>query len=140
MAENLDDGEFWSPSKFLTDDILMENQNSMGFKNERKAHFPCEFPYGFDSSESSLSSPVESNVGSTETESDDDDYMVGSDAYFPASLSRQMTQSMVFEEEKLVFPAFWNENSKAKKVMAGSPQSTLCEVGILNRRQCYLPD
>ena len=59
---------------------------SMGFKNERKAHFPCEFPYGFDSSESSLSSPVESNVGSTETESDDDDYMVGSDAYFPASI------------------------------------------------------
>lgn len=121
MAENLDDGEFWLPSEFLTDDILMENQNSMGFNNERKAHFPCEFPYGFDSSESSLSSPVESVVGSTETESDEDDYMAG--------LSRQMTQSMVFEEEKLVFPAFWNDNSKAKKVMAGSPQSTLCEVG-----------
>lgn len=104
MAENLDDGEFWLPSEFLTDDILMENQNSMGFNNERKAHFPFEFPYGFDSSESSLSSPVESVVGSTETESDEDDYMAG--------LSRQMTQSMVFEEEKLVFPAFWNDNSK----------------------------
>ena len=58
MAESLDDGEFWLPPEFLTDnDIAME-------KNERdsestKTLFPFEFSYGGFGSSSDLSSPVE---------------------------------------------------------------------------------
>lgn len=104
MAENLLDGEFWLPSEFLTEDILMEKGSGMGFKNESNACFPSEFPYGFDSSESSLSSPVASVVGSTETESDEEDFMAG--------LRRRMARSMVLDDDKCFSPAFWNENPK----------------------------
>ncbi|XXG66357.1 hypothetical protein AAC387_Pa05g3856 [Persea americana] len=116
MAEDLRDGEFWLPSEFLTDDILMEKESEPRFHNESKVCFPHNFPHGFDSSESTLSSPM----GSTETLSDEEDPMAG--------LSLHMSQSLLFGDDKLS-TAFWNENPKTTKVVAGSPQSTLCEVG-----------
>lgn len=99
MAESLDDGEFWLPPEFLTDnDIAME-------KNERdsestKTLFPFEFSYGGFGSSSDLSSPVESVVGSSETESDEEDYLSG--------LTRQMTRSTLLDDST----AFASEKSK----------------------------
>lgn len=99
MAESLDDGEFWLPPEFLTDnDIAME-------KNERdsestKTLFPFEFSYGGFGSSSDLSSPVESLVGSSETESDEEDYLSG--------LTRQMTRSTLLDDST----AFASEKSK----------------------------
>lgn len=69
MAQELGDGEFWLPSEFLTDDDLLT-----GFKKEGGDDFSCGFvnSFGFHSD---LSSPVESVTGSTETESDEDDFI-----------------------------------------------------------------
>ncbi|XP_058099466.1 uncharacterized protein LOC131243863 isoform X2 [Magnolia sinica] len=126
MAEELDDGEFWLPSEFLADDIFMEEKKRKeGIENGSGVYFPCEFPYEFDSFGSALSSPVESVVGSTETESDEEDYMAG--------LSRQMAHCMLQDAEKISSPAHGNENPKTR-VMAGSPQSTLCAVGCWSGR------
>ncbi|XP_010256748.1 PREDICTED: uncharacterized protein LOC104597057 isoform X2 [Nelumbo nucifera] len=134
MAEDLDDGEFWLPSQFLTDDdILMEktnyNNGSKGFSSETEAgsFFPFEFPYAFAcyGSPSALSSPVESVVGSTETESDEEDYLAG--------LTTQMAHSMLQDEEKSAAPSFATDNHKTW-AMAGSPQSTLCAVGSWSGR------
>ncbi|XP_068636112.1 uncharacterized protein [Aristolochia californica] len=122
MAEDLDDGEFWLPSEFLVEDILMEKKHR-GKENKTGVCFPGEFPYEFSSFASDLSSPVESLVGSTETESDEEEYIAG--------LTRQMAHSMFLDDEKHgrgpVFDA-----EKTKRVMAGSPQSTLCAVDCWN--------
>ncbi|KAF8403006.1 hypothetical protein HHK36_011101 [Tetracentron sinense] len=120
MAEDLDDGEFWLPSQFLTDDdILMEkkiiNTNYLSRENEAKASFPNDFPYGFGFS-SSLSSPVESVVGSTETESDEEDYIAG--------LTLQMAHSTLQDDVKCSGHVFCAERPK-RWALAGSPQSTL---------------
>ncbi|KAL5742650.1 hypothetical protein ACOSP7_029382 [Xanthoceras sorbifolium] len=138
MAESLDDGEFWLPPEFLTDDdILMDmsinnnlkkksnNNNKDGFDFDSdivKPMFPFEFSYGFGSFglSSDLSSPVESVVGSTETESDEEDYIAG--------LTRQMTHSTLKEGFKRADKAFASEKTKGL-FLSGSPQSTLCAVG-----------
>lgn len=71
MAQELDDGEFWLPSEFLTDDDLL-----MDFKADfSKPKRGDDFSLGFCNSD--LSSPVESVMGSTETESDEDDFISG---------------------------------------------------------------
>ena len=60
-----------------------------------------EVPYmGFGSfgTSSNLSSPVESVVNSSETESDEEDYLIG--------LTRQMARSTLAD------PAFWFDKSK----------------------------
>lgn len=102
MAEDLDDGEFWLPSEFLADENFMEKKNGSwaggGFENESRVCFPVDFPYGFGSYGSALSSPVESVVGSTETESDEEDYMAG--------LTRKMASSTLQDEDKTTSPAF----------------------------------
>ncbi|XP_042518344.1 uncharacterized protein LOC122092090 isoform X2 [Macadamia integrifolia] len=124
MAEDLDDGEFWLPSQFLTDDdILMDNKNSNSLTNgaftdvEAGFCFPSEFPGGFSSP---LSSPVESVVGSTETERDDEDLMAG--------LTRQLAPSILQDHhDQSPAPSFGTENSKARG-LSGSPQSALCGV------------
>ncbi|RWR92081.1 hypothetical protein CKAN_02127400 [Cinnamomum micranthum f. kanehirae] len=117
MAEDLDDGEFWLPSEFLADDNFMEKKKESGggFENESRVCFPVDFSYGFGSYGSALSSPVESVVGSTETESDEEDYMAG--------LTRKMASSTLQDEDKTNSPGF------SKGVVAGSPQSTLCTMG-----------
>ena len=100
MADSLDDAEFRLLPQFLTDDDLPMDPNSRKTKNDKDGFafgtetdafsrylLPYEFPYGFGSLGvySDLSSPVESVVGSSETESDEEDYL--------ASLTLQMARS-----------------------------------------------
>ncbi|KAK4345674.1 hypothetical protein RND71_035850 [Anisodus tanguticus] len=114
--------EFWLPPQFLTDDdILFEfknnNNSKLGEENGRRKYFGCdfqnEFSYGFNmfGPHSDLSSPVGSVIGSTETESEEEDYIT--------ELTRQMAYSTL-------------ENHKVKS-LSSSPQSTLC--GVLGSKQ-----
>lgn len=84
MAENLDDGEFWLPPQFLTDDDSPKsnNNNNLKAKNDDVFHSTLRslFPYR-------LSSPVESLVGSSETESSDEEEHM-------AELTRRMTHQL----------------------------------------------
>lgn len=105
MAEALDDGEFWLPSEFLTDDDILMGTRKCDI-GANLFCFPSEFPSG------ALNSPVESLVGSTETESDEDDYLSG--------FTRQMARSLLQAE---------TNNSSKTRVMATSPQSPLCGIG-----------
>ncbi|KAI7747484.1 hypothetical protein M8C21_025900 [Ambrosia artemisiifolia] len=117
MAQELTDGEFWLPPEFLTDeDILMDftgkpNSGAPTGLNKSSSGF-----YGFGlNPNSGLTSPVESVIGSTETESDEEDYLNG--------LTRKFSNTSVKDD----FWKFENNNcSKSTRVMAGSPQSTLC--------------
>ncbi|XVF55165.1 hypothetical protein PTKIN_Ptkin06aG0014700 [Pterospermum kingtungense] len=133
MAEVLDDGEFWLPPQFLTDDdLFVEENNSKGKSSPKsgkdgfgfeldvsKSLFTHEFPSGFGSFgfSSDLSSPVESVVGSTETESDEEDYLSG--------LTRQMAQSTLEDDIRRNDRGFASDNSKGW-ALSSSPQSTLC--------------
>ncbi|KAL3569652.1 hypothetical protein D5086_029542 [Populus alba] len=136
MAESLDNGEFWLPPQFLLDDdtVLMEKNTAnkknwstkdvFGYSETEygKSSVPYEFPYGFGSFgfSSDLSSPVESVVGSTETESDEEDYLAG--------LTRQMAHSTLEDDSKRNDLPCGTEKTKGW-VLSGSPQSTLCAVG-----------
>ncbi|XP_065869724.1 uncharacterized protein [Euphorbia lathyris] len=92
--------ESWLPTEFN------KNEFTSAFKSG--FNFPTEFPYEFDLFGSS-SSPDESVVGSTETESsEDDDFLAG--------LTRRLTQKLTVKPEK-------------QRVMAGSPESTLSGIG-----------
>lgn len=118
MAELFDNAEFWLPPKFLTDDdedlVLTdsmknktESKDGFGFVSETdapKCLFPFEFSYGFGSSgvTSDFSSPVESVLSSSETESDEEEYITG--------LSRQMTRSTLEDAFKINDPVFAFEN------------------------------
>ncbi|KAG9453217.1 hypothetical protein H6P81_006121 [Aristolochia fimbriata] len=124
MADDLDDGEFWLPSEFLVEDILMEKKHRGKENEDSGVCFPGEFPYEFGSFGSDMSSPVESLVGSTETESDEEEYIAG--------LTRQMAHSMLFDDDKLGQAPNPCYADKTKRVMAGSPQSTLCAVDCWN--------
>ncbi|XWS67149.1 hypothetical protein CRYUN_Cryun05aG0262400 [Craigia yunnanensis] len=131
MAEVLDDGEFWLPPQFLTDDDLFMDtskaKNSPKNLIDRfglefdgsKSLFPYEFPSGFGSSgfSSDLSSPGESVVGSIETESDEEDYLAG--------LTHQMARSNIEDDFRRNDRAFASENSKGW-ILSSSPESTLC--------------
>eukprot|EP01018_Ginkgo_biloba_P034395 Gb_34578 [translate_table: standard] len=132
-SQNLDDGELWLPSDFLSDESppkerLMQNNN--------KPQFPYEFPYEWSSFglplDSSYNSPVESVVGSTETESDEeDDYMAG--------LAQQIAHSMLDDDENNDMKqtlqwasrqkTYANPDSNKSTILARSPQSTLSAVG-----------
>jgi hypothetical protein len=123
MAESLDDGEFWLPPQFLTDDMFMDkeknnqksNNNTMktvkdGFALETdifKNFFPFEL--GSFGVSSDLCSPVESV--STE-ESDEEDYIAG----ITCKMARSSLETPSTETTKDV-------------ALSGSPQSTLCGVG-----------
>ncbi|MFS7943274.1 hypothetical protein Hanom_Chr06g00498331 [Helianthus anomalus] len=123
MSQELADGEFWLPPEFLNDeDILMDftgKPNSGaptgGLKNTSSGL------YGFGSyPNSDLNSPVESVIGSTETESDEEDYLTG--------LTRKLANTSVNVDfwKADANLSFENNHSKSTRVMAGSPQSTLC--------------
>ncbi|XP_023731624.1 uncharacterized protein LOC111879402 isoform X1 [Lactuca sativa] len=110
MEQEMDDGMFWLPTEFLTDDDVL-----VDFKSGRNKG--TSTMYGPDSD---LSSPVESVMGSTETESDEEDYL--------NELSRKLAQSTLEDN-------YWktenssgleSHHSKSTSVMSGSPQSTLC--------------
>lgn len=96
MAKEPDDCEPWLLPQFLTDDVdeifaefKNSSRNNRDIRNRKKGCTGLdfqqhEFGYGFGpfGSQSDLSSPVE---GSTETESEDDDYITG--------LTQQLAQS-----------------------------------------------
>ncbi|XP_022145688.1 uncharacterized protein LOC111015081 [Momordica charantia] len=120
MAESLDDGEFWLPPQFLADDDNMLDHKSCNTRKSSdrnclsqfgRASFPLEF--GTFGGFSDFSSPGESLKGSSETESDEEDYMAG--------LTLRMAHSSVDD-------AFDPDNAKGR-VVSGSPQSTLCGMG-----------
>ncbi|XP_052177053.1 uncharacterized protein LOC127791235 [Diospyros lotus] len=120
MAQGLDDCEFWLPPQFLTDDdILMDfkpvNLNGKNAGSNAGSFFPFDYPSGFGSF--GPSSEQGSSLSSTETESDEEDYL--------AELTRKMAHSTLqddFCDAQKVWP------------MAGSPQSTLC--GVLGGCGC----
>lgn len=115
MAKDSDDCEFWLPPQFLTDDDELfaefkapknDGRNGLGFGADYQRGFSCGF-FGFGPN-SDLSSPVD---GSTETESDEEDYIT--------ELTRQISRSTL-HDSGLAY-----ENRKGWS-LAGSPQSTLC--------------
>ncbi|CAN1275564.1 hypothetical protein LINPERPRIM_LOCUS15749 [Linum perenne] len=144
MAQSVDDGEFWLPPEFLTDDDLFVEKKQQPKQQQRvkgaedlfglesdfasNSLFSHEFPFGFGSFgvSSDLSSPVESVVSSAETESDEEDHLSG--------LTRRLTHTTLdddlFSSSDSVFGA---ENAKGRG-LSGSPQSTLC--GASNRCGC----
>jgi hypothetical protein len=101
MAVSLDDAEFWLPPEFLTDDDLALDTEAM------RALFPFDFPYRFGSfgSSSDLGSPVESVLGSSETESDEEDYLAG--------LTLQIARSTLVDDSRNIDPVFASEKAKA---------------------------
>ncbi|KZV18544.1 hypothetical protein F511_21572 [Dorcoceras hygrometricum] len=110
MTKELDDGEFWLPSGFLTDDELLND-----FRAHRFTKKPADdFSHGFWCSSgfsSDLSSPVESSMGSTETESDEDDFI--------AFLTRKIAYASLKDSNIL------SECREQGLKLSGSPQSTL---------------
>ncbi|KAM2566736.1 hypothetical protein TB1_009198 [Malus domestica] len=129
MADTLDDLAFWLPTQILNDEdppameLNSNTKKSGGFglrfdADAPKALLPFEFPYGGAFGVSSdFSSPVESS----ETESDEEDYLTG--------LTRQMAYSTLDDEFNFKHSnsAFASEKPKGW-VASGSPQSTLYAV------------
>ncbi|KAI3750365.1 hypothetical protein L2E82_20999 [Cichorium intybus] len=123
MEKGLDDGMFWLPTEFLSDeDVLMDfksGKTNYGLPAGNKGTSTL-FGFGPYGPKSDLSSPVESVMGSTETESDEEDYL--------NELSRKLAQSTLednFWKTEQTDSGLENHHSKSR-VMAGSPQSTLC--------------
>ncbi|KAI8564143.1 hypothetical protein RHMOL_Rhmol03G0159200 [Rhododendron molle] len=125
MTGAMNNRDFWLPSEFLTaDDMLMGkenfNKNNINTAFATNIGFPTDFPYEFGSYGSSLlSSPVESVVGSTETESDEDDLLAG--------LARRFACSSLNEKALKITSA--QLNLEKSWTVSGSPQSTLSAVG-----------
>ncbi|KAJ8535451.1 hypothetical protein K7X08_023171 [Anisodus acutangulus] len=100
MANKFEEAEFWLPSEFLTDDeILMGHANLL--KTEGRMN---EFS----------GSPVESFVGSTETDSDEEDALAG--------LIRQLSRTTLNSNQP-------QHQIERNWVHCGSPQSTLAQIG-----------
>lgn len=97
MAESLDDAEFWLPPQFLADD---ENDSKvLAFVSDRSS---SQFPLKFTSD---LNFPV---VSSSETESDEEDFMAG--------LTLQIARSTLDDGFKTTTDsAFASENGKVRK-------------------------
>ncbi|CAA0830536.1 Unknown protein [Striga hermonthica] len=117
MSQELEDGEFWLPSDFLTDDdddlLLDINFKPQPLKTKKAASSDfchcCASSPGFNWD---LSSPVDSVTGSTGTESDEDDSVAG--------LAREMARSAFLDSDSI--PGCNRKNGK----LSSSPQSTLC--------------
>lgn len=133
MADAFDDAAFWLPQEILTDseDETMEFSGKIDSGSQKmslfgsdsdgcKALLPFEFPFsGFRAFDvaSDFSSPVESS----ETESDEEEYLT--------VLTRQMARSKLDDEFKLYDSVLASKNNSKPWVSSGSPQSTLCAVG-----------
>ncbi|KAK9279621.1 hypothetical protein L1049_013300 [Liquidambar formosana] len=118
MAVDLhDDGELLLPPHFLTDDdIISEMQQHIKHKGsaETRTGLAWEISSGFSSCGSSS---VESEMDSTEAESEDEDYV--------AQLTRRMAQYMLQEEDdEHSHPIIGSENTKLWG-FDNSPQSKL---------------
>ncbi|XP_039064405.1 uncharacterized protein LOC120209479 isoform X1 [Hibiscus syriacus] len=116
MAEVLGEGEFCLP-RFLTDDDLFMDRYEAKSNNTKKLEDEFRFGFGSFGFASDPSSPVESVVGSTETESDEEDYLAG--------LTRQMVHYTLDDGATRNDRAFASENPKDWG-FSSSPQSTLC--------------
>ncbi|KAI3760681.1 hypothetical protein L1987_51079 [Smallanthus sonchifolius] len=106
------DLQFWLPPEFLDEDDVFTEFKSRKLTLNRNTSTLNGISFNSD-----LSSPVKSV---TETESDEEDYL--------NDLSRKLAQSTLedgFTE---------NQHSKSTRVMAGSPQSTLCGCNHLSSR------
>ncbi|XP_044480172.1 uncharacterized protein LOC123206943 [Mangifera indica] len=120
-SDSLNDAAYWSPYKF--EDVLVVKKGYVKSDDEMKKSsdlsFPSEFPYEFDSLDSALCSPVESENGWTETEttSDEEDFLTG--------LTRRLTQSST---QKFAANGFTKDKPESW-VMAGSPESSLSGIG-----------
>lgn len=93
MAKNLDDYEFWLPSQFLTDDDLLmdfKDNSTVGERNDGVKYLGRDFQLGLNpfGLQSDLSSPVESAVGSVDTESEEE---------YITELTRKMAHSTLHE-------------------------------------------
>ncbi|KAE8684788.1 Adenine nucleotide alpha hydrolases-like superfamily protein isoform 1 [Hibiscus syriacus] len=108
MAEVLDDGEFWLPPRFLADDDLFMEKSKIN--NSHDSLFPYDLP-------SDLSSPVDSLLGSSETDSDEEHSLV--------RLTRQMARYTLEDDFGGNDPVFSSKISK-DWVSSSSPESTLC--------------
>ncbi|XP_039132619.1 uncharacterized protein LOC120269348 isoform X2 [Dioscorea cayenensis subsp. rotundata] len=111
MAERVENGVVWLPMEFFDDEF---EEFRMGEKGKPEV---AAVGVGMD-----LNSPTESL---TETESDEEEFLAG--------LTRQMAHSFLdVGEDTVAFPG------AEPKVLAGSPQSTLCAVegwsGISKRK------
>ncbi|KAL3531755.1 hypothetical protein ACH5RR_005276 [Cinchona calisaya] len=106
MAKDSDDLEHWLLPQFLTDDDddLFAQFNNSNYKNDGRNTARRDFQHPF-CPQSDLSSP------STETESDDDEYITG--------LTQKMAHSTLYDSAALA-----SEN-KTGWGLSGSPQSTL---------------
>ncbi|XAR71973.1 hypothetical protein NMG60_11018439 [Bertholletia excelsa] len=105
-----DAGEFWLPSDFLTDDDILVDKDY--FKENRlSTAIPAYF--------GSYGSPVESVVGSTETESDEEDCVV--------RLTRRLERSALDDRNHKIVLA--SQNLEKPRILSGSPQSTLSAIG-----------
>ncbi|KAM1201149.1 hypothetical protein FF1_017453 [Malus domestica] len=120
------DAAFWLPTQILNDndapamELNSKTKKSGGYGfdiDAPKALFPFEFPYG---SAFGVSSDFSSPVESSETESDEEDYLVG--------LTSQMARSTLDDEFKYSDSVFAFEKPKGW-VASGFPQSTLYAVG-----------
>ncbi|KAL2907058.1 High mobility group protein C [Bienertia sinuspersici] len=111
MAEDLDDGEFWLPSHFLTDDdILMD----FDFSATKPEQVPGQ---GMGMDGFSSNSDLELTSGCTETESDEEDLLL-------AGLTREMTRSKLNDSSpscpvhsKVSFLLFLPHNYEAVKLI-----------------------
>lgn len=129
MAESLNDAVFWLlPTQSRSDDVVFVDKESgsapvvvekkhalksmnwnLNLNLNPSLVFPTEFPYEFDSFDSALSSPVDSVLGSTETEttsSDEEDFLAG--------LTQRLTRKLEVQKS-------W-----------GSPESTLSGLGSMS--------
>ncbi|MED6179962.1 hypothetical protein PIB30_005761 [Stylosanthes scabra] len=111
MAENLDDGEFWLPPQFLTNDDTPFNDfgynnltSLLNRQNDVVSRQMLSYPY----------SPVESS----ETESSDEEEQYHHQI---AELTRRVAHTTLGH-------SFPSQKSKSM-VVSGSPQSTLCGCG-----------
>lgn len=105
MAQEMIDAQFWLPPEFLNDDDFVTGKPASG-----------KGFYGFGSG-----SPVESFLGSNETESDEEDYLNMN----LNGLTRQF-ENTTFHDHYWKSDADLKFENKATRVMYGSPQSTLC--------------
>lgn len=105
MAKDSDDCEFWLPPQFLNDDDDLftemkgrrnDGRNGLGFGGDYQRGYSSGF-YGFGPN-SDLSSPVD---GSTETESDEEDYIT--ELTRKLSRSTLLDSGLAYENRKVVW-------------------------------------
>lgn len=75
MEPELVDGEFWLPPEFLNDVDFSTGKPNSSLLNMNMNN-PSFYSFGSYGPNSNLNSPVESVISSTETESDEEDYLL----------------------------------------------------------------